>query len=158
MKIGIGYDLHVTAPGNYVTLGGIKIKAPFSLKGQSDADVLLHAITDALLGAIGDEDIGHYFSPSDRQNKNRDSADFVKFAMQRIQEEGYEVENLDSVIICERPKIGPNKKAIKENLANLLGTSVRQINVKGKTSEKVGPVGREEAIECHCVLLLKPAK
>ena len=158
MKIGIGYDLHVTAPGNYVTLGGIKIEAPFSLRGQSDADVLLHAITDALLGAIGDEDIGHYFSPSDRQNKNRDSADFVKFAMQRAQEEGYELENLDSVIICERPKIGPNKKAIKENLANLLGTSVRQINVKGKTSEKVGPVGREEAIECHCVLLLKSAK
>lgn len=154
MRIGLGYDIHRTGEGDHVWLGGVLIAAPFSLIGHSDADVLLHAITDAILGAIADYDIGHHFPPSDESNRGRPSADFLRFALERMQNEGYAITNIDCNIICELPRIAPVREEIRKKLAELMGVSVKQISVKGRTNEKVDAAGEGRAVICQAAVLL----
>lgn len=154
MRVGLGYDIHRTGPGDAIFLGGIKIPAPFSLIGHSDADVLLHAITDAILGALALEDIGHYFPPGDVANKNRASSDFLAFAVKSAQDKNYAVGNVDCNIICEEPKIAPHRQQIRESVARLLQVDVGQVSIKGRTNEQVDAVGRKEAMAAQAVVLL----
>lgn len=157
MRIGLGYDIHRTQPGDCVFLGGVRIPAPFALAGHSDADVVLHAITDAILGALADYDIGHYFPPSDETNRDRKSSDFLLFAVGRMQNAGHRIGNVDCNIICETPRISPVREEIRISIAGLLGVSPGQVSVKGRTNEKVDAVGRGEAVVCQAVVLLVPA-
>ena len=152
-RIGIGYDLHATKEGNFIILGATKIPSPFSLDGHSDADVFLHALTDAILGAIGCNDIGFYFPPSDSINKNRDSADFLKFADKLMKDNEYQIVNIDAVVICEQPKISLYKSKIIENTASILKIDKNLINIKGKTNEKQDAIGHGKAVAAHCVIL-----
>ncbi|MFK7760381.1 MAG: 2-C-methyl-D-erythritol 2,4-cyclodiphosphate synthase [Phycisphaerales bacterium] len=160
IRIGHGYDLHrldAVAPdgqGRPFVLGGHQIPHSRGPVGHSDADALLHAITDALLGAIGERDIGQLFPDTDPRHESQNSEDFVVEAMARVQTAGYQVVNLDATVICERPKIGPHRDAICANIARMLGVGVDRVNVKGKTHEGVDAVGEGRAIEVHCVILL----
>jgi 2-C-methyl-D-erythritol 2,4-cyclodiphosphate synthase len=154
MRIGLGYDIHRTGDGDHVWLGGVRVTAPFSLIGHSDADVLLHAITDAILGAIADYDIGHHFPPSDENNRGRRSADFLSFALARMQQRGYAIANIDCNIICELPRIAPVREEIRASLSALLGIAPSQISVKGRTNETVDAVGEGRAVVCQAVALL----
>ncbi|GAB4432806.1 MAG: 2-C-methyl-D-erythritol 2,4-cyclodiphosphate synthase [Turneriella sp.] len=154
MRIGLGYDIHRTGEGDHVWLGGIRVAAPFSLVGHSDADVLLHAITDAILGAIADYDIGHHFPPSDEANRGRPSADFLRYALERMLQRGYAIANVDCNIICELPRIAPVREDIRSSLSALLGIGLSQISVKGRTNEKTDAVGEGRAVVCQAVVLL----
>jgi 2-C-methyl-D-erythritol 2,4-cyclodiphosphate synthase len=153
-RIGHGFDIHRTEPGDGVWLGGVKVPAPFALSGHSDADVLLHAITDAIFGALADHDIGHYFPPSDPANKGRASIEFLQFALGRMRDQGYSIGNLDCNIICEAPRISPVREAIRDALGMALALPTDRISVKGRTHEKVDAIGRSEAVSCHVVILL----
>lgn len=155
LRIGLGHDTHRLTEGNGIRLGGIRIEHTRSLLGHSDADVLLHAVTDALLGAAGLEDIGQLFPDTDPENRGRDSADMLKFAWNRIKQSGWEIVNLDSIVFAEKPKIAPVKEKIRQRIADILEISPDQVGLKAKTGEKVGSVGREEAISAECVVLLK---
>ncbi len=155
LRIGQGFDIHATCPGDHIILGGIKIPAPFSLQGHSDADALLHAITDAILGALGDEDIGHYFPPHDEKNRGRKSSDFVLFAVKRAQAQGYVISNIDCNVICERPKIGPHRLKLQENIARLLKIAPNQVSVKGRTFEKLDAIGAEKGLAVLAIVLLQ---
>lgn len=157
-RIGQGLDVHQTQKGKQVTLGGIKIPAPFSLKGHSDADVLLHAITDALLGAVSEHDIGYFFPPSQAENKDRDSCDFLEFAYKLVKDKGYVLGNLDATLICEHPKIGTHRENLQTNIARILQVEKEKISIKATTSEKLGFTGREEGIAAQCVVLLMKDK
>jgi 2-C-methyl-D-erythritol 2,4-cyclodiphosphate synthase len=130
------------------------ITGPVGPVGHSDGDVLYHAVTDALLGAIAAEDIGQLFPDTAAENEGRDSADFVREAVRRVRAAGFGVVNLDCTVILERPKLSPHKAAIRANLAGLLGVPVERINLKGKTHEKVDAVGEGRAIEAHVVVLI----
>jgi 2-C-methyl-D-erythritol 2,4-cyclodiphosphate synthase len=160
MRIGHGYDLHrldVLAPegeGRPFVLGGVRIEHSRGPVGHSDADVLMHAVTDALLGAIGGPDIGQLFKDTDPAHEGQDSAVFLEEAVRRVREMGYLVMNLDATVVCEMPKIGPHRDAICANIARLLGVGADRVNVKGKTHEGVDAVGEGRAIEAHCVVLL----
>ena len=154
-RIGVGYDLHRLETGRKLLLGGVEIDFDKGLAGHSDADILMHALTDALLGAAGLGDIGELFPPTDPQWKDADSEVFLTEARELIEGYGFSIVNLDAVIVIERPKILPHRKAIRENLARILGVEAGRIGIKAKTSEKVGPVGRGEAAECHAVALLQ---
>lgn len=160
MRIGHGYDLHRLddfAPqgsGRPFVLGGVRIEAPRGPVAHSDGDALLHAVTDALLGALGLPDIGQLFPDHDPRHDGADSAVFLLEAVQRMHAAGLEVGNIDCTVICERPKIGPHKDAIVANIARLLCCSRTQVNVKGKTHERVDAVGEGRAIEVHVVALL----
>lgn len=153
-RVGFGEDIHKTVPGDTVILGGIQIPAPFALSGVSDADVVLHALTDAILGALALGDIGDYFPPSDSVNKNRDSADFIGKAIELMVERDYRLVNADILLLCERPKIGPHKEKMRARIAELCESEIEQISVKATTSERLGFVGREEGICARCVVLL----
>ena len=153
-RIGLGYDIHRTGEGDHVWLGGVRIAAPFSLIGHSDADVLLHAVTDAILGALADYDIGHYFPPSDESNRGRASADFLRFALARMQAAGYEIANIDCNVICELPRIAPVREEIRRSLASLLKIEQSKISVKGRSNEKTDAVGEGRAVICQAVVLL----
>jgi len=154
-RIGSGFDVHATTAGKFVILGGVKIKAPFSLAGHSDADVLLHAITDALLGAVASEDIGTHFPDSTPENKNRDSSEFLLFAIEEAARKGYELGNLDAVIICEAPKIAPHRKEIIKNISTWFHVTQSAISVKATTTEGLGYTGRGEGIAAQASVLLK---
>lgn len=161
LRIGLGYDIHRTrlpaaggAGDDHIWLGGAKIPAPFSLVGHSDADVLLHAVTDAILGALADYDIGHYFPPSDAANKDRPSRDFLSFALERMRARGYTIGNIDCNIICEAPRIAPVREDIRRSLASLAGINPDQVSIKGRSNEKVDAVGRGEAVVCQAAVLL----
>jgi 2-C-methyl-D-erythritol 2,4-cyclodiphosphate synthase len=154
MRIGLGEDRHRLVAGGPLRLGGVEIPHDRQMLGHSDADALLHAVTDALLGAAALEDIGELFPNTDAANRGRDSGDMLKRAWQRVQAEGYRMVNLDAVVHAQRPKLSPYKLAIRTRLAELLGVCIAQISVKAKTGEGVGPVGREEAIDVRCVVLL----
>ena len=154
-RIGMGYDVHATQQGSSIILGGISIPSPFSLRGHSDADVLLHAITDALLGALNLGDIGDHFPDSSTENKNRNSADFLQHAHECIIKEGYSISNIDTIVICEKPKISPHKQSISENIASILAIEPNQISVKATTTEKLGPMGRGEGIAAKAIVLLQ---
>jgi len=154
MRVGIGHDTHRLAEGRPLFLGGVRIEHPRGLLGHSDADVVLHAVTDALLGAAGLGDIGDAFPDTDPANRNRDSADFVSQTLARLTREGWRVVNVDVIILAQEPKLGPVKADIRRNLAHLLGLDVTAVNVKAKTGEGVGVIGRAEAISCQAAVLI----
>lgn len=159
-RIGHGWDLHRLAPvgpggeGRPLRLGGIALEHAMGPVAHSDGDVLLHAVTDALLGAIGAPDIGQLFPDKDPANDNTDSAVFLAEACRRMTGAGWQVGNLDATVICQRPRIGPHTEAIRLHLASLLGCDSTRVNIKGKTHEGVDAVGEERAIEVHVMALL----
>lgn len=154
LRIGIGHDTHRLAPGGPLRLGGLEIPHDRHLVGHSDADVLLHAITDALLGAVGLGDIGDLFPDTDPAHRGRDSGQMLVEAARRVAAEGYAVVNLDCIVFAQRPRLGLLKAQIQRKVAELLGLAASQVGVKAKTGEGVGEVGREEVIMAQCVALL----
>jgi 2-C-methyl-D-erythritol 2,4-cyclodiphosphate synthase len=154
-RIGIGHDTHRLAPGGTLRLGGVTVPFDRHLVGHSDADVLLHAVTDALLGAAALGDIGELFPDTDEANRGRDSAEMLTRAVRLVAEAGYRVANVDCIVFAERPKLSPYKEAIRKRLAELLQVEVGQVGLKAKTGEQVGPVGRQEVIEAQVVALLE---
>ena len=146
IRLGNGFDVHGFAPGDHVTLCGVTIPHHASLSGHSDADVAMHALTDAIYGALAEGDIGHHFPPSDPQWKGADSRAFLDHAMSRVHARGFRVANLDCTIICEAPKIGPHAKAMRMRLAEITSIDADRISVKATTSEKLGFTGRGEGI------------
>ncbi|QDT01190.1 2-C-methyl-D-erythritol 2,4-cyclodiphosphate synthase [Adhaeretor mobilis] len=155
LRIGLGEDSHRTAGGGPLRIGGIEVPHNQHTVGHSDADVLLHAVTDALLGAAGLQDIGQLFPNNDPVNAGRDSAEFLKLAYGRVKESGYTLVNLDAVVTAQQPKLSPHKEAIVTRIAEILQCERSQINVKAKTGEGVGPVGRGEAMEARVVALIE---
>jgi 2-C-methyl-D-erythritol 2,4-cyclodiphosphate synthase len=155
-RIGQGFDVHALVPGRRLLLGGVDIPSEAGLLGHSDADVLLHAITDAILGAAGLGDIGRHFPDSDAQFAGADSRALLREAMARVRAAGYQVVNVDATVICERPKIAPFVPAMVANIAADLGVEAGAINLKGKTTERLGFTGRGEGIAAQAVALLVP--
>jgi 2-C-methyl-D-erythritol 2,4-cyclodiphosphate synthase len=156
LRIGNGYDIHRLVPDRPLILGGITIDHDLGLLGHSDADVLTHAIMDALLGALSLGDIGHYFPPTDAQWKNADSLKLLEQVNQLIQSRGWQVSNIDSVVVAERPKLKPHIAAMRDRLASALAIPADQVGVKATTNEQLGPEGREEGIAAYAVVLLTP--
>ena len=154
MRIGSGYDVHAFCEGDHLTLGGIKIPFNKSFAAHSDGDVLIHAMVDALLGALALGDIGQHFPPNDEKWKDCDSSVFLKHVMELIKQQGYQVNNIDSTIICEQPKMQTHILAIRENLAKIMDLNVDQVSVKATTTEKLGFCGRGEGIAVESVCLL----
>ena len=157
LRIGNGYDIHKLTRGRELILGGVKLIHPdkLGLEGHSDADVLTHSIMDALLGAACLGDIGKYFPPSDEKWKDANSLFLLSKVIEIIRNEGWEIINIDSVIIAERPKILPHVKLMQENIAKILNIDNQLIGIKATTNEKLGPEGREEGISCHSVVLIE---
>lgn len=154
MRVGIGHDTHRLTEGRPLILGGIRIEHARGLIGHSDADVVLHALTDALLGAAGLGDIGDLYPDDDPAHKDVDSAVFLQGALDRLRGSGYHVVNADVIVFAQEPKLGPRKADMRRRLAELLGVSPEAVNVKAKTGEKVGHIGRAEAIACQAVVLI----
>jgi 2-C-methyl-D-erythritol 2,4-cyclodiphosphate synthase len=154
MRIGFGYDSHRFEDGRRLVLGGVTIPGATGLKGHSDADVLIHAIIDALLGAAARGDIGSHFPDTDARWKDADSAQLLAAVVEEIAAAGYRIGNVDATVICERPKLRPHIDAIRARLAELLGVDVNQVSVKGKTNEKMDAVGAGVGIVVHAVALL----
>ena len=156
-RIGNGYDIHRLKEGRNLIIGGIKLNHPdnLGLDGHSDADVLIHSIMDALLGALSLGDIGKYFPPSDLKWKDADSLFLLSKVIDLIRDKGWEVNNIDSVIVAERPKINPYVELMKKNISSTLQIDDSFIGIKATTNEKLGPEGREEGISCHSVVLLE---
>ncbi len=155
MRVGTGYDIHRLGHDRKLVLGGIEIPFDRGLIGHSDGDALLHAVTDAVLGAAGLPDIGELFPDDDPTLKGVDSARLLAAAMAKVAERGYRIGNLDLNVIAERPKLKPYKEAIRDRVAGILGCESDRVSIKAKTREKLGAVGRNEAIEVHCVVLLE---
>ena len=157
LRIGNGYDIHRLVVGRKLIIGGVVLKHPgnLGLDGHSDADVLIHSIMDALLGALSLGDIGKYFPPSDEKWKDANSLSLLSEVVELIRNEGWEVNNIDSVIVAERPKLKPYLERMKKNISNTLGIDDSLIGIKATTNEKLGPEGREEGISCHSVALLE---
>jgi len=155
LRIGLGEDSHRLAPGGPLRLGGIEVPHDRGLVGHSDADVLLHAITDALLGAAALPDIGRLFPNTDPKNRGRNSAEMLATAAQKVADHKLRIVNLDCVVHAERPKLADYQDAMRHRIAGILGISVFQIGIKAKTGEGVGSVGREEVIKARCVALLE---
>ena len=154
MRVGEGWDTHALVTGRPLVLGGVVIPHTHGLLGHSDADALLHAITDALLGAAGLGDIGRHFPDTDPQFKGADSVVLLKEACRRVREAGWGIVNVDSTIVAQAPKMAPHIPAMRERIAQTLNVSVDAVNVKAKTAEKMGPVGEGRAIETRAVCLL----
>lgn len=154
-RIGIGYDLHRTQAGRPLILANITIPHTFGLLGHSDADVVIHALIDAITGAAGLPDVGQLFPNSDPQYQGIDSARLLEHTMAELEKTRWMINNVDVVIIAQSPKISPHKSAMQQRLAELLGVERELVNIKGKTNEAVDAVGMEQAIACHCVALLK---
>jgi 2-C-methyl-D-erythritol 2,4-cyclodiphosphate synthase len=154
IRIGNGYDIHRLVSDRPLILGGVRIPHELGLLGHSDADVLTHAIMDALLGALSLGDIGHYFPPNDPQWAGADSLVLLSQVNQLIRERGWQIGNLDSVIVAERPKLKPHIPTMRDRLAAVLHIAPEQIGIKATTNEKLGPIGREEGISAYAVALL----
>ena len=155
MRIGHGYDVHKLVEGRDLIIGGVKIEHTLGLLGHSDADVLLHAVSDALLGAAGLGDIGKHFPDTDPQYKGADSLKLLGIVAQRVQEEGYRVSNIDVTMIAQRPKLRPHIEQMERNIASAVGIDVSRINIKATTEEKLGFTGEELGMACHAVCLLE---
>lgn len=155
-RIGIGYDVHRLAKGEELWLCGVRVEYDRGLSGHSDADVVLHAVVDAVLGACGHGDIGQHFPPSDPQWRGAPSSRFVEHAVRLAREAGYAVGNVDVTLICEAPKVGPYRAAMRNKLAALLGVEIDAVNVKATTTEKLGFTGRGEGIASEAVAMLIP--
>jgi 2-C-methyl-D-erythritol 2,4-cyclodiphosphate synthase len=158
IRIGEGWDVHALVPGRKLILGGVEIPHALGLLGHSDADVLLHAITDAVLGAAGLGDIGRHFPDTDAQFKGADSAVLLAQAMRLVRDEGWELVNVDCTIVAQAPKLAPHIAAINASVAKALGVPSDQVNVKAKTAEKLGPVGLGQSMEARAVVLLNKAR
>lgn len=155
MRIGYGWDLHRLAPGRPFRLGGLTLPHPRGPQGHSDGDVLLHALMDALLGAAGLGDIGLLFPDTDPRYEGADSALLLEEVLRRIHRVGYRVGNADITVVLERPKIGPYRDTLRQRIAQLLEVHPSHINVKAKTAEGLGDIGKGEAVACHAVVLLE---
>lgn len=155
LRIGEGWDIHALVPGRKLLIGGVHIPFERGLLGHSDADVLLHAITDALLGAAGMGDIGRHFPDTDPQFRGADSMLLLVEAARRVREQGWEIGNIDSTVIAQAPKLAPHIEAMRSGIAAALGLTPAQVNVKAKTAERLGPVGQGAAIEARAIALLR---
>jgi 2-C-methyl-D-erythritol 2,4-cyclodiphosphate synthase len=155
MRVGIGHDTHRLVEGRPLLLGGVRINHPRGLFGHSDADVVLHAVTDALLGAAGMGDIGDAYPDTDPAYHDCDSSVFLRETLARLNQAGWQVVNIDIIILAQEPKLGGVKTEIRRHLAGLLGLKPDAVNVKAKTGEKVGAIGRAEAIGCQAVALIE---
>lgn len=153
-RVGIGHDTHRLGPGTRLVLGGVTIPHELEMVGHSDADALLHAMTDALLGAAALGDIGEFFPDTDPANKGRDSAEMLRHVFDVVRQAGWEVVNIDCIIFAQRPKLAPYRTEIRHRVADILQIPLECVGVKAKTGEHVGPVGRGEAISAECVVLL----
>ena len=151
IRVGIGYDSHAFAPPGPLILGGVPIPSDVHLAGHSDGDAAAHAITDAVLGAVGAGDIGELFSDRDPQNKNRDSIDMLRLAVAKVTTMGFRVQHVDVVIVAEKPKISSHRELMRARLAGALGVAAESVSVKGKTNEGMGWIGRGEGIACIAV-------
>ena len=156
-RIGNGYDIHRLTVGRELIIGGVKLSHPknLGLDGHSDADVLSHSIMDALLGALSLGDIGKYFPPTDMKWKNADSLYLLSKVVELIKKEGWNINNIDSVLIAERPKFKPYIDTMKDNISKITKIDKELIGIKATTNETLGPEGREEGISCHSVVLLE---
>ncbi len=155
IRIGQGYDVHQLVEGRKLIIGGIEIPHEKGLLGHSDADVLLHAITDAIIGAVAKRDIGHFFPDTDAAYKDADSAELLRKVFLEVKQEGYRLSNLDCTIIAEQPKMARHIDAMRARIAELLDAELDQVNVKATTSEKLGFAGRGEGITSLAVVLLE---
>lgn len=155
MRIGHGYDVHKFAEDRELILGGVKIPYEKGLLGHSDADVLLHALSDALLGAAGLRDIGYHFPDTDPAYKGADSLELLRQVCKKVKQKGYQISNVDVTLIAQRPKVGQYVPKMMEHIADALGIDVDRVNVKATTEEGLGFTGRLEGISCHAVCLLE---
>lgn len=153
-RIGQGYDVHAFGDGDHVMLGGVRVPHERGVLAHSDGDVVIHALCDALLGALALGDIGQHFPPSDPRWKGADSAQFLLHCAQLLRERGWQLGNADVTVICERPKVGPHAPAMRERLAALLQVGIDRVSVKATTSEKLGFTGRGEGIAAQAAVLL----
>lgn len=154
-RVGEGWDVHALVPGRKLVLGGIEIPHTAGLLGHSDADALLHAITDALLGAAGLGDIGSHFPDTDPAFKGADSAVLLAHALRAVQARGWQLVNVDSTVVAQAPRLSPHREAMRQRVAQVLGLELDAVNIKAKTAEKLGPVGQGLAIEARAVVLLQ---
>lgn len=158
MRIGHGYDVHKLVEGRKLIIGGVEIPHTLGLLGHSDADVLTHAVMDAILGAAAMGDIGGHFPDNDNSFKDIDSQILLKRVMELVREAGYEIVNLDATIIAQKPKLSPHIPVMVETLAANMGIETDQINIKATTEERLGFTGREEGISAHCVCLIEKTR
>ncbi len=156
-RVGQGFDIHALVPGRRLVLGGVEIPFERGLLGHSDADVLLHAITDAILGAAALGDIGSQFPDTDGRHRDADSRELLKQAVDRVRADGWRIENIDATVIAERPKIAPHVDAMRATIAACSGVEPQAVGIKGKTMEKLGAIGRGEGIAAQAVVLLSRA-
>jgi 2-C-methyl-D-erythritol 2,4-cyclodiphosphate synthase len=154
MRVGLGFDTHRLGNGGPLRIGGIDLAAEFHAIGHSDADVLLHAITDALLGSVAEQDIGRLFSDTAPENHNRDSAEFLLEAVRRVRQHGMEIGNIDGVILAEQPKMAPHIDTMRQRIAEIVDIPVDRIGLKAKTGEGIGPIGHAAAIAARVVVLV----
>ncbi|MDN5413719.1 MAG: 2-C-methyl-D-erythritol 2,4-cyclodiphosphate synthase, partial [Lactococcus raffinolactis] len=152
LKIGHGYDVHQLVTGRELIIGGVNIPHETGLLGHSDADVLLHAITDAIIGALGMGDIGHAFPDTNPETEGIASTQILADIYQKMVEKGYEIGNIDATILAEAPKMAPHLQEMKQNIARILQTDITNINIKATTTEKLGFVGRREGMACEAVV------
>ena len=157
IRVGNGFDVHAFGPGDHVVLCGVKIPHSQGLLGHSDADVAMHAVTDALYGALASGDIGQHFPPSDPQWKGAASEIFLRHAVRMSESQGFRISNLDCTLICEYPKIGPHAAAMRTEMARLMDLDVTRVSVKATTSERLGFTGRGEGIACIATVCLVTA-
>lgn len=155
LRIGIGHDRHRLGPGRRLVLGGVEVPHILGLVGHSDADVVLHALIDAILGALGEGDIGEWFPDDAAENKDRDSRDMLREVLARAGGGRFRLVNVDCTILAERPKLADYKRAIQASIAGIVGLPPARVGVKAKTGEKVGPVGREESVDAEVAVLLE---
>jgi 2-C-methyl-D-erythritol 2,4-cyclodiphosphate synthase len=153
-RIGEGWDVHALVPGRPLVIGGVTIPHPVGLLGHSDADVLLHAITDALLGAAALGDIGAHFPDTDPVFRGADSLRLLAEAVRRVRQEGWKVGNIDCTVVAQAPRMAPYREAMRDAIARALGIEPGQVNVKAKTAEKLGPVGQGQSIKAHAISLI----
>ncbi|MHB8898931.1 MAG: 2-C-methyl-D-erythritol 2,4-cyclodiphosphate synthase [Thermoguttaceae bacterium] len=154
LRVGMGHDTHRLQSGGPLRIGGVTIEHDEHLVGHSDADVLLHAVTDALLGAAALGDIGELFPNTDMANRGRDSAEMLAAAWDRVRQSGWQIANLDCIVFAEQPRMSPHRQSLQSRIAELLGVEPGQVGVKAKTGEGVDAVGRREAIQAQAVVLL----
>ena len=155
MRIGIGYDIHPLVEGRRLVLGGVTFPGPVGLEGHSDADAVLHAIMDAILGAAAMGDIGRHFPDTDEEYEDVDSAEILAHVVELVEERSFRVHNVDLNVIAEYPRLGDRRQRMRERIAELLHLDLDHVSVKARSAEKMGPVGREEAIEVQAVVLLE---
>ena len=155
MRIGQGYDVHAFGPGDHVILAGVRIAHSRGIVAHSDGDVVIHALCDAILGALALGDIGHHFPPSDERWRGADSRQFLRHCQSLMRDNAFEIGNADVTVVCEQPRISTHVQAMRVNLASDLGSGIAQLSVKATTSEKLGFTGRGEGIAAQAIVLLK---